>query len=218
MGLDITHYKATLEKAEDYTLFYIGQGIYGETGGVIREKFEGFNVDFNHFSKYIQEIDFPTEIESVVIVKGNENLKEVQEHFRSTERIFLVRENEEQLQKTLSDFERNRGYENLKKCFEDIDYMDWIILRYYTVEKKEGFYFKSVGEQRKGMNGKFYQKFCKGNQHMFAHKSDFDYALTCVDHYWEGDSKERVRQRKEEFKKYFVDNFESGASFMFVSY
>lgn len=72
MGLDITHYKATSEKANDDDLFYIGQDIYGETGAEIRGKFDTFNVDFNHFSKYIQEIDVLTEVESITIVKGVE--------------------------------------------------------------------------------------------------------------------------------------------------
>jgi len=218
MGLDITHFKATKEKAEPHTLFYIGNDIYGETGAEIREKFDDFNVDFDHFQKYIQEIDVPTEVETVIIVKEIENLKQVKEHFKSTERTFIVRENEEQLQKELNDFEKKKGYQNLKKNFEDISYTNWIILKYYTVEKKEGFYFKSAGEQRKGMNKKFWDKFCKGDKYNFALKEDFDYAFSCVDKYWDSDNEKSVIQRKEKFKKEFIDNFEFGASFMSVSY
>jgi hypothetical protein len=218
MGLDITHFKATMEKAEPHHLFYIGDGIYGETGAEVRETFDHFNVDFDHFQKYIQEIDVPTEIETVIIVKGIENLKRVKEHFKSTEPTIIVRENEEQLQQELNYFETKKGYLNLKKNFNDISYAEWIILKYYTVEKKEGFYFKSVGEQRKGMNGKFWSRFCNEDKSNFALKEDFDYAFSCIDKYWDSDTKASVEQRKEKFKTEFIDNFELGASFMFVSY
>lgn len=218
MGLDITHYKATLEKAQDHDLFFIGLDIYGETGAEIKEKFDTFNVDFDHFSKYIQEIDVPTEVESIIIVKGREHFKKVKEHFQSQDRVLLIRENEEQLKKEIKDLEKKKGYQNLKKCFKDYDYTDWIFLKYYTTEKKEGFYFKSIGEQRKGMGGNFYSKFCNGDIYNFAYKEDFDDAFSCVDHYRDSDTKEIVNLRRDEFKKTFIDNFEFGASFMSVSY
>ena len=211
MGLDITHYKATLEKAQDHDLFYIGQDIYGETGAEIRERFDTFNVDFDHFSKYIQEIEVPTEVESIIIIKGSKNVEKVKAHFVSNDYLFLIRENEEQLKKEIKDLEKKEGYQNLKKSFKDHDYTDWIILKYYTTEKKEGFYFKSVGEQRKGMGGNFYSKFCNGEIYNFALKEDFDYAFSCVNYNGYSDT-------EEEFKKTFVDNFEDGASFMSVSY
>ena len=107
---------------------------------------------------------------------------------------------------------------NLKKDFEDVHYTNWIILKYYCLEKKDGFYFKSVGEQRKGMNGQFWEKFCNGDKYNFALKEDFEYAFSCVDRYWDSDTEESVRERKEKFKKEFLDNFELGASFMSISY
>ncbi|NHN26272.1 hypothetical protein FIA58_011340 [Flavobacterium jejuense] len=217
MGLDITHYKATLEKAQEHHLFYIGEDIYSETGAEIREKFDSFNVDFDHFSKYIQEIEVPTKVESIIIIKGSENEKKVKAHFKSNDSNFLIRENEEQLERELKDFEKKKGYQNLKKCFDD-SHNDWIIVKYYTTEKKEGFYFKSVGEQRMSMNDKFWNKFCNENTSNFALEEDFKFALSCVDHYRDSDTKEIVNLRKDEFKKTFIDNFELGASFMSVSY
>ena len=98
MSLDITHYKATLEPCEPHTLFLIGGQIYSETGAEIREKFDGFNVDFDHFQKYIQKIEVPTEVDSVIIIKGAEHLAEVKEGFASRETTFIVKENEEHLQ------------------------------------------------------------------------------------------------------------------------
>jgi len=92
-----THYKATFEKAENHTLFYIGDCLYWETGAEIKEKFNSFNVDFNHFKNYIQEIDVPNELETVVIIKGIENEEKVKAHFEPTDHTFIIRENEPQL-------------------------------------------------------------------------------------------------------------------------
>lgn len=218
MGLDITHFKATMEKAEPHTLFYIGHDIYGETGAEIRDKFDDFNVGFDHFQKYIQEIDVPTEIETVIIVLGIENLERAKEYFKSEERTFIVRENEEQLQQELDHFEEKKEYRNLNKTVENHSPSNWYYIRYFTVEKKEGFYFKRVGEQRKGMNGEFWDRFCKGDAFNFALKEDFDYAYSCIDNYWDSDTEKSVIQREEQFKKEFLDNFELGASYMSVSY
>lgn len=213
MSLAITHYKATLEKADINTLFYIGNDIYGETGAEIREKFDSFNVDFDHFQKYIQLIDVPNEIESIIIVEGLEKLKKVEEHFKSTASTFLVYENEEQFKIELENFEKERTYQKLEKHLEYIHHTEWNILTYYTLEKKEGFYFKSVGNFQKGMNDKFWDKFCTSTISNFALKDDFEYALSCTI-----DSKESRIDYREEFKKEFIDNFDFGASFMSISY
>lgn len=218
MGLDITHYKATFEKAEINSLFYIDQGIYADTGGIVRETFSGFNVRFDHFKNYIQEIDCPVELDSVIIVNDKKDSKRIEEYFKSSGRKIFVKENEDQLHQELTEFEKSSDYLNIEKCFQDIDYAGWTILKYYKTIKKEGFYYKESGYQRKGMNNKFYKRFCSSNIYNFALKEDFDYALSCVDYYWKSDTRIMVEERKKEFNKSFINNFEKGASFMMVSY
>ncbi|GGG28284.1 hypothetical protein GCM10011344_31350 [Dokdonia pacifica] len=218
MGLDITHYKATFEKAEINSLFYIDQGIYADTGGIVRENFSGFNVRFDYFKNYIQEIDCPVELDSVIIVNDKKDSKRIEKHFKSSGRKIFVKENENQLHHDLTEFEKSSGYSNTAKCLDDFEYMGWTILKYYKTIKKEGFYYKKSGYQRKGMNNKFYKRFCSSNIYNFALKEDFDYSLLCVDYYWESDTRIMVEERKKEFNKSFINNFEKGASFMMVSY
>jgi hypothetical protein len=227
MGLDITHYQATMEEAEPHTMFYIGHNTYGETGAETRESFKEFNVDFDHFRRYHQEIEVPIEVVNVIIVNGKENLTAAKtsdflnfalEDAPQTEPQFFVRENDEQLQKELHDFEKERGYQNfIKRSFEETPTKDCTTLTYYSLERKEGFYFKSVGYQRKGMQGLF-SRFPEEGIYNFALKEDFDHAYSCVDYYWDSDNEEDVKQRREEFKKGFMDNFELGASYISLSY
>lgn len=218
MGLDVTHYKATLERAETHSLFYIDQGIYADTGGITRKNFCDFNVKFDHFKNYIQEIDCPVELESAIIVNDKKDSKRIKEHFKSSGRKIFVKENEHLLYQELIEFEKSLGYLNIQKCFEDIEYEGWTILKYYKTIKKEGFYYKKAGHQRKGMNNKFHERFCSNKIYNFAFKEDFDYALSCVDYYWKSDTSSIIEERKKEFCESFINNFEKGASFMMVSY
>ncbi len=64
------------------------------------------------------------------------------------------------------------------------------------------------------MDSKFWDKFCTSDQHNFALKEDFDYALSCIDSH----SETPIENNVNHFKKQFIDNFELGASFMSISY
>lgn len=217
VGLDITHYKATFKKAEAHTLFYIGECIYGNTGAEIRELFDGFNVDFDHFKKYIQQIDVPSLVESIIVVNNPEYLKNAQEHFRSENHLVLLKPNNEELTETLHRFERQKGYQLLERNVKNGEHVPWTIVNYFTTQQKEGFYFEQVGTQRKGMNNNFWSRFCNGEKHFFAQKEDFEFAFSCLEprNY---DTEESMAQKIETFKKSFIDNFEEGASFLSVSY
>lgn len=69
MGLDITHYKATLKQPENSELIFVGREIWGKIGFKTRESFSGFNVPFEHFNKYIQLIDCPVVVNTIIIVE-----------------------------------------------------------------------------------------------------------------------------------------------------
>lgn len=84
--------------------------------------------------------------------------------------------------------------------------------------KEEGFYCESVGYQRKGMNDNFWNHFYSKGIFDYALREDFEHAFSCVDFYWEEDTLSEVQQRKELFKKDFIDKFELGASFINLSY
>jgi len=218
VGLDIIHYKGALKRTGIYALFHIGHDMYTDTGGITRESFSNINVPFDHFKKYVQEIDCPIELESAIILQDKKDAKRIKEHFKSSGRKFFIKESEHQLHQELTEFEKSSGYLEVQKCFENIKHQGWTILKYYRNIRKEGFYFKAIGDQRKGMNSKFWEQFCSNEIYNFALKKDFDFALSCVDYYWDSDTPKIVEERKEEFNKYFINNFEEGASFMMVSY
>ncbi|GAL86140.1 hypothetical protein MYP_3369 [Sporocytophaga myxococcoides] len=211
MGLDITHYKATLIKPQttDPT------SVLSET----RESYNDFNVPFQHFKQYIQEIDCPNILDTVIIAKQENHLDEAKEFLKNYNYTFFLKTNDEELNNLLTKHEIENGLIGLHKHMHDqVLGARWIVLYYYEILKKEGFYYEEVGYQRKGMSSKFWDRFSSEDIYNFALKEDFEYAYSCVDYCWSIDTREIVKQRKEDFKNNFIDNFESGASFLSLSY
>lgn len=208
MGLDITHCKATLERPE-HSSPSCWPAVY-------RESFEGFNVPFSHFDRYVQEVDCPRIIETAILVKQEKYLQEVKDWFSEDRFRIIFSGNDLQISNQLIDFERDKKLSNYNKSFHDTE--KWKVLDYYEILKKEGFYYQECGEQRKGVNDRFWDRFRSTEISDFALKEDFEFAWSCVDYYWKNDTEEIVRERKENFKKNFIDNFELGASFLSLSY
>jgi hypothetical protein len=65
------------------------------------------------------------------------------------------------------------------------------------------------------MNNQFRDRFCSGNTYNYALKSDFDFALGCIDQHVD---KQETEQRIKDFKQSFIENFVPGSSFLSVSY
>ena len=216
MGLDITHYKATLELPENSELINIGGEIRGMVGAETRESFSDFNVSFEHFKNYIQLIDCPIVLDTVIIVEGKNNIEYVTNHFSTSDYKILL--NDESLSQNLNEYENEKGFKDLKKHFGKSVLNKWIVLSYYKIEKREGFYYHQVGYQRKGMNEKFWNRFCTNDIYDYALKEDFEYANKCVTKKQLFEPKTDFELRKENFKRQFLDNYENGASFMSLSY
>ena len=69
------------------------------------------------------------------------------------------------------------------------------------------------------MTNKFWDHFdYEDKYHFYFDKEDFLKAYSSVGYYWDSDSEEDVRLRKERFKTDFVDQFEIGKSFMVLSF
>lgn len=158
MGLDISHCKATLErrKTTDPNLI----------GGITRSGYAHFNVPFENFKRYIQEIDCASILNKVIIVRDESQLTEVKDWFKNSDYSYFFKESDEELNKHLIEYEIKNGFQNLNKHFSDQD--KWIDLSYYEILKNEGFYFTEVGEQRKGMNEKFWERFYSNEVYDFA--------------------------------------------------
>ncbi|SFU66983.1 hypothetical protein SAMN05216480_11283 [Pustulibacterium marinum] len=216
MGLDITHYKATLELPKNSELINIGGEIRGMFGAETRESFSDFNVPFEHFKNFIQAIDCPIIMETVIIVEEKNDIEYVNNHFSSTDYKILLNDNS--LNRNLKAYESGKGLNDSKRHFGESVLNKWKVLNYYKIEKREGFYYHQVAYQRKGMNENLWKRFCNNDIYEYALKSDFEYANKCVSRKKPYEPKADFELRKESFKKEFLDNYENGTSFMSVSY
>lgn len=207
MGLDLTHCKATLERQVVSNSYLIQ--------GKTKEDFKEFNVPFEHFKPYIQQIDCANVIDSVIVVNKKSELNEVKEWFKNSDIDILLNDDHDEFKKILKSYEFNKGIEGCNKHVNDsVVGCKWAVYTYYKIETNEGFYFKVVGEQRKGMNDAFWERFYSEVIYNFALQEDFEHAYSCLAHYNEN----KIRIIEQNFKKIFLDNFELGASFMSLSY
>ncbi|HLV50884.1 MAG TPA: hypothetical protein VKY44_02875 [Flavobacterium sp.] len=216
MGLDITHYKATLKLPANSELIIIGGQIRSEVGAETRESFSDFDVPFEHFDNYIQLIDCPIVVDSLIIVEDKDNLEYVTNHFSSSDYKILL--NKDDLNKNLDEYENEKKLKELEKHIGNNVLNKWKVLNYVRTEKKEGFYYHQVGYQRKGMNEKFWKRFCNDDIYDYALKENFEYASKCLLKKQLFESKADFELRKENFKNQFIDTYENGASFMSLSY
>lgn len=208
MGLDISHIKATLNKPVTTDPY--------ELGGMTEDTFNGFDVPFTHFEKYIQKIDCANILKTAILVKNENDLEYVKEWFKVNDYEILFENNQDSLEKKLREYElRNK----LGKLHNHIDKspQKWDLLYHYEIIKKTGFYEVEEGYQRKGMNSDF-GYFYQNDKSEFVLKDDFERAYKCIDFYWESDTKEELILRKRNFKENFIDKFEFGASYLSVSY
>ncbi len=209
MGLDISHVKATSQRP----IIKLPHQLHGVT----EDDYTTFNVPFEYFHRYIQDIDTIQEIDSIIIVKEEKYLEETIAWFKKSGHHVIFNKEKQALEKELKAIESKKNLTHLHKFFDDGP-SQWIVLEYCDIIKKRGFYTAEVGYQRKGMNEKFWNRFLSNDIYDFALKEDFEYAYSSIDNAWGTDSKHDVETRKNEFKANFLDKFEAGASFLSLSY
>ncbi len=216
MGLDITHYKATLELSQNSELIKIGGEIRGLVGAETRDSFSDFNVPFEHFEKYIQLIDYPIIIDTLIIVEDKDKIEYATNHFSNSNYKILLRNDD--LEKKLNDYEKENNLKDFRRHSKSSILNEWKIINYYKIESKEGFYYQQVGYQRKGMNENFWKRFCNDDIYQYALKEDFEFASNCLQRKQLNETKADFELRKENFNKQFLENYENGGSFMSLSY
>lgn len=215
MGLDITHYKATHQLSFDIDLPYIGGDILGNSRIETRETFAHFNVPFEHFKNYIQQVHCPEIQQTAIIVKDPKNLSEVKSRFKNNNyTIFIDNLN---LQKELANYEASEKLDKLHRHIDTGEFRDWRIVSYYSTIQKEGIYFKSIGDQRKHMNENFHLRFCDSSTYNYALEDNFTFAFSCLEKR-DDETENDFKLVKENFTKNFLETFELGASFFTVSY
>jgi len=239
MGLDVMHYKATVEKIESsYSLQY---NCMTESDF----EYQGFDVPFGYFKNYIQMIDIPETVITIYVPYEGHETDEIKSYFEENARREFkfwhkkdeVRDAEEfksYLEEKFKDkrflkVDKTNLEESVKKILREenlLDCMvsynkirDWIYIDVYRLKQEKGFYYEGVGYQRKDMNANF-NKYYDSDICCYAKKEEFEFALTCVeffDYCSEDETGEKTLKAKELFKKDFVDSYEEGKSFMWVS-
>ena len=206
MGLDITHYKATLQRPKLIDPF--------NRHFITVKDFEGFDTSIEYFDKNLQLVDDPIILKTIIFPKRENEIQEVKEFLKYDEYEFLFEKDLNEINNTINLYqERNFLTKTLLHKWEA---PKWFGFHFYEYEKVDGFYFEEVGYQRKGMNENFWTRFASENINSFTKKEDFDFALTCVDYYWDDDQKEEVENRKQIFKENFVDKYETNKSWISV--
>lgn len=209
MGLDILHNKATLQRPITTEPYELG------VAGVTEDAFYCFDVPFSHFEKYIQKIDRPKIIKKGVVVNDASYLEKAIRTFKNTDCEIFFEKTENSLKQKLMEYESKNKLTQLSRHYIEVA-KGWSPLYYYEVIKKVGFYIIEAGYQRKGMNSNF-RYFYQDGKNSFVLREDFERAYECIEAYWD-QTKEQTANRKNDFKQNFLDNYEFGASYLFVSY
>lgn len=209
MGLDLYHFKALKNKPDK--LHEPDELHPFNENYILSEELEFFDNDINHFKDYIQSIEIKKIVNSLVFVKNGEQIK------CSVDSGDVVVYN----QYDFVDDYVNRFKDQYRLSDTVVD--KWklencLVVDLVRNETATGFYYEGVGHQRKGMNSLFYQQYCHGKIYCFTKKSDFDFAFSCVDYYWDSDTAKEVEERKALFKNFFIDNYEPNRSWMWVDY
>ncbi len=207
MGLDITHYKATLIRPEfldPSTQNYFTADTY-----------TGFDTNIQHFEKCIQLIDTPTTLKTIIFPKDESKLEEVNQFLKGHDYIFHFQKNLNDIDKTISAYQQK--YSLTKSLIHKWTTSDWIGIHLYLLDKKPGFYYEEIGYQRKGMNENLWTRFDLGNAYCYTKKEDFEFAYSCIDYSWSSDTALEVKERKQLFKENFVEKFENNKSWMEIS-
>jgi hypothetical protein len=210
MGLVIYHHQAVLERPATTDPY--------EWAGITEEAYDDFNVPIDHFGKYIQQIDRPRIVQTVMIVEEKNYFEEKKALFSNTDYIVLFKDSEASLEKQLSLLESKYHLSNLHRGVSTTPPPRWQLLYYFEKIKVTGFYVHCVGCQSKGMNNAFNERFTRGDFINFARREDFQFAYQCIDFSRNYYRQEDVEARQLNFKRTFLDNYAFGASYMSVSY
>src|SRR4051812_994968 len=118
MGLEIIHFRAIKEKPTDKALALSYQT---ETA------FQEFNVPFTHFKNYIQEIEVPQLVDTVIIIQNEDDLEYAIKRLINSSHEILVRKNDEQLAEDIANYERMNGLSAMLKNY-NTEPITWTIL------------------------------------------------------------------------------------------
>ncbi|MBQ4818946.1 hypothetical protein [Aquimarina sp. MMG016] len=205
------HIKATLQEIKESTLPSLRTVI-------TEDDMSRFNVGFDHFAKFIQTVKTAKIIQNVIMLYEKNAFAELEqwkkETFPENERdipILFNTGNDDKLRL----FENKEKLDHLQK-HEDFVSFPWSVISYYDLIKKKGFYTRDVGYQAGIVSKIFKDKFSDRKKDSFALEKDFRFVYECIDATPPYDSWEDIDIRRKNFKEYFLNNFEAGASYLYL--
>ena len=209
----VIHVKATLEEIQELTLPSLRMVI---TEGDMNR----FNVSFDHFQPFIQEVPTAKIIHKVILLYEEKAYEEVNTWKENTfppgaDVSILVHQKEDDIMKQLHRYEKKEQLIKLEK-HQDFQMHPWSVVNYYEVAKTNGFYTKDVGYLGGMVSKKFQDQYGNAEKDSFAFKEDFEFVYSCIGATPPYDSPEDVDTRRKNFERNFLDNFEPGVSYLLV--
>lgn len=208
MGLDITHYKATLQKPADLNTF--------EKKYIIESEFDGFDVNFDYFSKFIQQIEIPQVLNTIIFPKSVNEIENIKSKYNDEKYLIFYEKDFTNFNNIIDRFIIDNYLDGVNvKSFDNDKYISFDIFKVITAN---GFYFEEVGYQRKGMNKNFWDKFINDKTYCYTNKEYFEFVLSCIDNNRYKDSFNDFDNTTKLFKENFIDKYELNCSWMELNY
>ncbi len=215
MGLDVCHYKLTLNP-DDRNNYLETEGWDASSCNLPLDTFTSYiqdipSVEFNKYilviedKRHLDKIDKGI-LESAVQVYTGSAIEKVKDKIEE----FILSQRLDKLERQYLTCESSGSNSESNCTYQSISFAENTIV--------QGFYYNEVGYQRKGMSNDFYAKF-KGYE-FYGKKEDFENALKCVGDEWyiEKWGQEVVNKMREDFRRDFVDSFEFGLSLLYPSF
>lgn len=210
MGLDITHYKLTLEEPNVVNSMNVGRNLLCDLKFFKTE-------EIKYVQPFIQQIEICKVRERIWYANDEKQYQNFLKSKVAENNNIIFEKDPIELRTKIESEEKKRGL-NLLKNYE-VNVIDWSTINYYEFEFEEGFYCIEVGYQRKGVNNSFWKRFKNENNiYNFMCKQDFEHAYNSIDFYWDSDTNEDVQLRKKLFKENFMDKYTEGESYLSLSY
>ena len=209
MGLDIGHFRATIEKPKDKSFF-------GNV--VLQNEYRGFNVPFSYFNDYIQDVEYLLLIKQLVIPRSYKYYKWCCKDYKDNKLfnvIFPI--NDRYIEYKIKQFDLKYNKNGFVRR-EGNSQLSVRTIAYYDLRTIKGFYYEAIGDQRKGMGAKF-NKFCHPEIFNWVGIENFYEAYESIEFdELGGDTFQDYNDRLVNFKENFIDKYKEGASYMTVSY
>jgi hypothetical protein len=210
MGLDISHRKLTFQEPEYVDAFNDGRNLL--------DQLNHFKPDERSYvTPFIQPIKICVVKDRIWYAKTETQFHKFQDSKISLKNEIIFEPDLTKLKSIIFETEKAKGLTSMAKYETNIT--DWNTISYYEFEIKEGFYSIYVGGQRKGVNKTFAERFMNnGELGYYMALEDFMHAYHAIDFYWDSDTDEDVENRRELFRKNFINKYVKGESYLSVSY